>query len=89
MATDIKDYFPHKHVTLVHSRPLLMNKFHPKLHEIIMDRAKELGIDVVLGKRAKLAPSGFPQDGSEFEVTFAEGSPIKSDFAVSPPRYLY
>ncbi|THH12756.1 hypothetical protein EW146_g7395 [Bondarzewia mesenterica] len=82
MATDIKEYHPDKTVFLIHSRPHLMNKFHPKLHEIVMERAKELGIEVVLNERVKIPASGFPLDGSEFEVELNSGGKLPADFAI-------
>ncbi|THV06155.1 FAD/NAD(P)-binding domain-containing protein [Dendrothele bispora CBS 962.96] len=71
LVTDLKTYQPtsSKHVTLVHSRQHLMNRFHSKLHEIVLDRLGELGIDVVLGKRVVVPEGGFPNDeGKMFNV---------------------
>lgn len=83
MATDIKELYPEKTVTLVHSRPYLMNAFHPRLHEVIMERAAELGIDVVLNDRVKVPPGGYPEDAGRFDVTLTSGRSIPTDFAVS------
>lgn len=85
MATDIKEYFPSKQVTLVHSRDKLMPRFHPRLHEIIMSRAKELDIEVVLEQRVRIPEGGFPDgaDGSSFDVELANRRIIKTDLAVS------
>lgn len=44
MACDIKEVSPEKNVTLVQSRDHVMPKFHPKLHEIVSNRLKELGV---------------------------------------------
>ena len=44
MATDLKEIYPEKNVTLVHSRDRLMPLYHPKMDEIIRDRFKELGV---------------------------------------------
>ncbi|KAF5357336.1 hypothetical protein D9758_005941 [Tetrapyrgos nigripes] len=71
LVTDLKTYKPtaSKDVTLVHSRQHVMNRFHPKLHEIVMERLNELGIDVVLGKRVVVPEAGFPNDqGKRFNV---------------------
>lgn len=82
MATDIKELYPNKSVTLVHSRKIVMNKFHHGLHDIIEDRCRELGIDMRLGSRVKLPPNGYPTDGSQFDVELEDGSRIPVDFAV-------
>lgn len=83
MATDIKELYPNKSVTLAHSREKVMNKFHHGLHDIIEDRCRELGIDMRLGSRVKLPPKGYPTDGSQFDVELEDGSKIPADFAVS------
>ncbi|KAJ4311858.1 hypothetical protein N0V94_007733 [Neodidymelliopsis sp. IMI 364377] len=82
MATDIKQLFPSKSVTLVHSRENLMSKFHPGLHSIVAQRCGELGIDLVLGKRVKLPESGYPTDGQQFSVELQDGTKIDADFAI-------
>ncbi|PBP24286.1 hypothetical protein BUE80_DR004847 [Diplocarpon rosae] len=82
MATDIKELYPSKSVTLVHSRPNLMNKFHPKLHAIIAERSAELGIELKLGSRVKLPADGYPNDGRMFEVELEDGTKIPADFAI-------
>jgi hypothetical protein len=43
MATDIATLYPEKNVVLVHSRGQLMNRFHQKLHDVViphLDRLK-------------------------------------------------
>ncbi|KAG9573137.1 FAD/NAD(P)-binding domain-containing protein, partial [Aureobasidium melanogenum] len=82
MATDIKEVYPEKSVTLVHSRMQLMNKFHPQLDRIIKERCEELGVKLKLGSRVKLPAKGYPTDGSTFNVELQDGSTISTDFAV-------
>ncbi|KIN02988.1 hypothetical protein OIDMADRAFT_52805 [Oidiodendron maius Zn] len=81
MATDIKELYPNKSVTLVHSRQLLMNKFHHKLHEIVEKSCADLSIKMVLGSRVKLPTNGYPTDG-DFYVNLEDGSRIPSDMAI-------
>lgn len=82
MATDIKEIYPEKAVTLIHSREQIMNKFHPQLDGIIKQRCEELGIKLKLGSRVKLPAKGYPTDGSTFNVELMDGSSVSTDFAV-------
>lgn len=82
-ATDIKELYPDKAVTLVHSRTQVMNRFHHKLDEIVKDRCAELGINLKLGSRVKMPLEGYPTDGSKFEIETEDGTKIPADFAVS------
>lgn len=83
LATDAKELYPGKSITLVHSREKVMNRFHPKLHQLIEERCKTLDVDLVLGSRVKLPPQGYPTSGEEFEVELLDGRRIPSDFAVN------
>lgn len=83
IATDIKELYPNKSVTLVHSRSSLMNRFHPKLDQIIKERCEELGVNLKLGSRVKVPPKGYANDGSRFSVDLQDGSTISADLAVS------
>lgn len=47
MATDLKELYPAKEVTLVHSREHLMPLYHTKMDEIIKSRFSELGVKSV------------------------------------------
>ncbi|GAM82966.1 hypothetical protein ANO11243_009520 [Dothideomycetidae sp. 11243] len=82
MATDIKELYPSKCVTLIHSRKTVMNRFHPKLSEMVADRCRELDIDMKWGARVKLPADGYPTDGRTFNVDFEDGSHIAADFAI-------
>lgn len=44
MATDLKEYYPDKEVTIVQSRTRVMPQFHEKLHNLVTKRFDELGI---------------------------------------------
>lgn len=82
MAADIKELYPEKNVTLVHSRPKVMNRFHPTLDEIVKQRFQDLGITLKLGSRVKLPEDGYPTDGRMFNVEFEDGTTIPADLAV-------
>ena len=83
MATDVKQLFPEKSVTLVHSRANVMSKFHSALHSIVQQRFDDLGVETVLGRgRVKLPQGGYPTDGSEFNVELQDGTKVSADFAI-------
>ncbi|KAF2625332.1 FAD/NAD(P)-binding domain-containing protein [Macroventuria anomochaeta] len=83
MATDIKQLFPEKSVTLIHSRAHVMSKFHPDLHAVVSQRFVELDVQTVLGRgRVKLPEEGYPTDGREFEVELQDGTKVSADFVV-------
>lgn len=82
MATDIKQLFPEKSVTLVHLRANVMSKFHTGLHAVVQQRFDELGVETVLGKRVKLPETGYPTDGREFSVELVDGTKVPADFAI-------
>lgn len=55
LATDIASTYSKeeekKQITLIHSRKQLLPNFDFKIHEIALERLKELGVNVVLGER--------------------------------------
>jgi hypothetical protein len=62
-----------------------MNTFHHKMHELLIDRMKELGVNVVLGERAKIPADNFAGlNGKEFEISLQSGRKLSADFAVRP-----
>ncbi|RDW70683.1 NAD(P)/FAD-dependent oxidoreductase [Aspergillus mulundensis] len=83
MATDLKELYPEKEITVVQSRPKLMPQYHVGLHELIMKRFDELGIKFVTGSRVKVPQSGFPST-TPFEVQLTDGTtlPSKYDFVI-------
>lgn len=83
MATDIKELYPEKSVTLIHSRPTVMNRFHSKLDEVIKERCQELSLNLKLGSRVKVPANGYPTDGTIFNVELQDGSTVPADLAVS------
>ena len=79
LATDAKDHYPDKCVTLVHSRLALMHRFGPGLQTGAMESMERLGVEVILGDKV-LADSA---DG-EF-ITLASGKRIECDCFVWLP----
>ncbi|KAF2683345.1 putative amid-like NADH oxidoreductase [Lentithecium fluviatile CBS 122367] len=54
LASDIKDFYPQKDVTLIHSRESLLPTFGGRLQEYVMRRFEEMGVAVLLNERPKL-----------------------------------
>lgn len=82
MATDLKEYYPEKDVTVVQSRPRVMPNFHPRLHEIVKRRFDELGIRLITGSRVTIPPGGFPNNGSLFDVKLTNGTVESTEFVI-------
>ena len=82
MATDLKEYYPEKEITVVQSRPKLMPQFHEKLHEVVKARFDELGIKLVTGSRIVVPQNGFPNTGSPFTVQLTNGNELTTDFVI-------
>ncbi|KAK7429427.1 hypothetical protein QQZ08_004019 [Neonectria magnoliae] len=83
MATDLKEIYPEKSVTLVHSRDRLMPLYHPKMDAIIRERFTELGVSVITGTRAVVPPAGFPNDGTDFELELKDGRKVPTDLVIT------
>ncbi|KAJ7498764.1 FAD/NAD-P-binding domain-containing protein [Mycena latifolia] len=84
LATDAKQFYPSKTITLIHSRDQLMNRFHPELHSEIMKKLDAAGINVILGQRVKMPSEGYyPVTGPSYNVELADGRLIPADVAVS------
>ncbi len=64
MACDLKELYPTKSITLIHSRAQLMPAYHPALSELIKTRLAELDIALLTNTRVALPPAGFPNDGT-------------------------
>ena len=82
MATDLKEYYPEKDVTVVQSRPRVMPNFHPQLHELIKRRFDELGIRLITGSRVSIPEGGFPNDGTAFQVKLTNGSTESTELVI-------
>ncbi|KAF5337990.1 hypothetical protein D9758_014319 [Tetrapyrgos nigripes] len=85
LVCDIKTWpeTKHKDVTLVHSHEHLMNRFHSGLHDIVMERFDELGVNTILGERVVVPRKGFPNHlGKEFDVQLSSGRSLKADLVI-------
>ncbi|PLB45322.1 amid-like NADH oxidoreductase [Aspergillus steynii IBT 23096] len=82
MATDLKECYPDKEVTVVQSRAQLMPGFHEQLHALVKERFDELGVRFVTGLRVVVPEGGFQNDGHSFEVQLTDGSRISTEFVI-------
>lgn len=79
LATDAKNQYPDKSVTLVHSRQAVMHRFGPGLQNDAMDALQRLGVDVILGERVDAGSV----DGKF--ITLSSGRKIECDCFVWHP----
>lgn len=82
MATDLKELYPSKKVTLVQSRDRVMPKFHPQFHKVISQRFAELGVELVTNSGVVLPSGGFPCDGSTFTVKLQDGRELQTQLVI-------
>ncbi|RAQ50858.1 amid-like NADH oxidoreductase [Aspergillus flavus] len=82
MATDLKEFYPEKEITVVQSRPQLMSGFHEGLHELVKERFDELGIKFVTGARVKIPAEGYPTEGGAFNVELTNGTQLSTEFVI-------
>lgn len=82
MATDLKEYYPDKKVTVVQSRAHVMPQYHEKFHELVKKRFDDLGVDLITGSRVSVPPNGFPNNGTPFDVQLTNGETISTEFVI-------
>ncbi|ROV93673.1 hypothetical protein VPNG_08846 [Cytospora leucostoma] len=84
MACDLKEIYPDKEVTLVHSRDHIMPVYHEKLSDLIKQRFQELGINFIGGSRVNIPEGGYPIGGTgePIEVKTLDGRTLTADFVV-------
>lgn len=72
-------YGSSKKVTLTHSRPQLLPRFDPWMHEKAAARLTELGVELVLGSRVDL--NTVSSDKNSFKLM--DGRHLQGDLTVS------
>ncbi|KAF5003074.1 hypothetical protein FDECE_10355 [Fusarium decemcellulare] len=82
MAADLKQVYPEKKVTLVHSRDRLMPLYHEDMDATIRARFEELGVELITGTRAVVPAEGFPTDGRSFELELKDGRKVPADLVI-------
>lgn len=82
LSSDIKDFYPNKDVTLIHSRENLMNHFGHRLQHYVLNALRnELGVRVRLNERPKMPPQG--NLATSAKLTFSDEREEEFDLIVS------
>ncbi|KAI9358255.1 hypothetical protein DFJ73DRAFT_908071 [Zopfochytrium polystomum] len=84
LAFDIKQLYPEKSVTLVHSRTQLLNHIHKDLSDLVLQRFENEGIETRLGLRVKIPDGGFPEftPGKYYGVELSNVETIEADLTM-------
>lgn len=76
LATDAKEKYPEKTVTLVHSRDAVMHRFGPELQVAALKGLRDLGVEVLLNERT------VTEDEAAGVLTLRSGKILEYDFCV-------
>jgi NADH dehydrogenase FAD-containing subunit len=80
MSSDIKSFYPEKHVTLVHSRSQILPHFGLRLHEHVVEAFEKLGIEIIFQERPQIQPATVDSKSS---LLFGDGGTKGFDLIVS------
>ncbi|KAI9264153.1 hypothetical protein BDA99DRAFT_508562 [Phascolomyces articulosus] len=83
LACEIKEQYPDKHVTLMHSRSRYMPKYKTSVDVMTYNILKKHGVRQVLGDRAILPKNGFPLEVNPVEIDTKGGKKIVGDLAIT------
>ncbi|KAK4201720.1 hypothetical protein QBC40DRAFT_277791 [Triangularia verruculosa] len=84
MACDLREIYPSKTVTLIHSRDQLMPLYHPALSTLVKSRFSELGVNLITGTRVILPSAGFPLTSvPRTKVNLQDGRTLTADFVIT------
>ncbi|KAI9343375.1 hypothetical protein BD770DRAFT_437310 [Pilaira anomala] len=82
LAAEIKEHYPEKTVTLLHSRNRYLPRYKVSMDVMIYNTLKKTGVKQVLGDRVILPPGGFPLEVKPIEVHTKGGKTIHGDLAI-------
>ncbi|CAO3621670.1 unnamed protein product [Mucor hiemalis] len=82
LASEIKEHYPEKTVTLLHSRNRYLPRYKVSMDVMIHNILKKRGVKQVLGDRVILPPGGFPAEVNPIEVHTKGGKIIQGDLAI-------
>lgn len=83
LASEIKEHYPEKNVTLLHSRNRYLPRYKVSMDVMIYNILKKRGVKQKLGDRVILPAEGFPLEVKPVEIQTKGGKTIKGDLAVS------
>ncbi|KAI7897542.1 uncharacterized protein BX663DRAFT_481534 [Cokeromyces recurvatus] len=82
LASEIKEYYPKKHVTLIHSRARYLPRYKASLDTITYNILQKKGVKQIMGDRVILPPEGFPLEVKPIQVHTKNGKVIHGDLAI-------
>ncbi|KAI7888321.1 uncharacterized protein EV154DRAFT_310978 [Mucor mucedo] len=82
LAAEIKEHYPEKTVTLLHSRNRYLPRYKVSMDVMTYNILKKVGVKQVLGDRVILPPGGFPLKVNPIEVHTKGGKIIHGDLAI-------
>lgn len=88
LSVEIREHFPEKEVTLVHSRDRYMPSYKTTMHEKTVAILAEFGVREIRGDRVVVPEGGFKDDFKMIKVATRDGKEIESDLQVCPPPSL-
>ncbi|GAA5801137.1 hypothetical protein EDC94DRAFT_210609 [Helicostylum pulchrum] len=82
LAAEIKEHYPEKKVTLLHSRNRYLPRYKVSMDVMIYNILKKTGVKQVLGDRVILPAGGFPLEVKPIEIHTKGGKVIHGDLAI-------
>ncbi|KAI8877419.1 FAD/NAD(P)-binding domain-containing protein [Backusella circina FSU 941] len=83
LAGEIKEHYPEKEVTLIHSRSRYMPRYKVSMDVFTHNILKKRGVKQILGERVNLPEGGFPLEVKPIEVHTKKGRIIHGDLAIT------
>ncbi|KAF9092137.1 hypothetical protein BGX23_004586 [Mortierella sp. AD031] len=82
LAVEIREHFPEKDVTLVHSRDRYMPSYKQTLHEKTAQILNDFGVRQILSDRVVIPEGGFVDDFKMIKVATRDGKEIECDLQI-------
>ncbi|KAJ3033626.1 hypothetical protein HK097_004784 [Rhizophlyctis rosea] len=82
LAAEIKEHFPEKEVTLVHSRERYLLRYAPKLSQRVYEILDNIGVRQILGERVSVPEGGFVEGKMTTLKLSKSGQEIESDLQI-------
>ncbi|KAG0261285.1 hypothetical protein DFQ27_003072 [Actinomortierella ambigua] len=82
LATEIREHFPEKEVTLVHSRDRYMPIYLPTMSKKCFKTMEKFGVKQIMGDRVIIPEGGFKDDFQMIKVKTKNGLEIECDYQV-------